>query len=73
MFILAEFPNPRTSCIGMIAVRATEDNTAWMRAQEISSSSVILRCFSTWDNNYIEVKIQEDLNLVYILFEKFMC
>jgi len=59
MFILAEFPSPRTSCIGMIAVRATEDNTAWMRDHEISSSSVI--------------KIQEDLNLVYIPFENFMC
>lgn len=64
MFILAELPNLRISCIGMIAVRATEDNAAFASAHEISSSSAIERYFRTWDNNKTVKKHKKKLHLV---------
>lgn len=51
IFILAELPNLRISCIGMIAVWATEDNAPFIIAHGIPSSSWIERYFRTWFSN----------------------
>lgn len=52
MFILAELPSPRISCIGTIAVRETDDTAHLISAHEISSS-LIERYFSTCNRDML--------------------
>ena len=62
MFILAEFPRPRTSCSGMMVVRATEPSAASIRAQGMSSSSLALRYFKTFKASHTLLSFYVDFS-----------